>query len=148
MELRYNPVERASSLAAVLGRVDEGERARTLHIPFFGHAERTAHTFTLRCCASLHGHLRFQWLHVLFFGIVKPTFSPPAALCARAGQIREGESAPCWAERRTQAKKRARSVQGSAGGALPHLAPRGLPSAHGCQSCSMAAHVRHAASSA
>jgi hypothetical protein len=79
MELRYNPVERASSLAAVLGRVDEGERARTLHIPFFGHAERTAHTFTLRCCASLRGHLRFQWLHVLFFGIVKPTFSPPAA---------------------------------------------------------------------
>jgi hypothetical protein len=141
MELCYNPVERMSALAALLGRVDEGERARTLHMPFFGHAERTTHTFILRFCASLRGHLRFQWLHVLFFGIVKPTFSPPAALCARAGQIREGESAPCWGERRTQAKKRARSGQGSAGGALP-------PLAHGCQRCSMVAHVRHAASSA
>ena len=145
------PVERASSQccgARAQGRVDDGKSARLSNSPFFGHAERTTRTFNARCCASLRGHLHVQWLHVLFFGIVKPTFSPPAALCARAGQIREGESALCWAERRTQAKKRARSVQGSAGGALPHLAPRGLPSAHGCQSCSMAAHVRHAASSA
>jgi len=83
--------------------------------------------------------LRLQWLHVLFFGILKPTFSPPAALCARAGQIEEGGTVPWWGERRANAKKRARCGGGRVGGAFSHLAPRGLPSAHGWQSCSMAA---------
>ena len=93
------PSNEVSSLAAVLGRVDEGERARTLHIPIFAPAELATRTFILRCCTFLRGHLRFQWLHVLFFGIVKPTFSPPAALCVSAGQIREGETVPWWDER-------------------------------------------------
>ena len=106
---------------------------------------RLAPSSKSRCFASLRGHLRFQWLHVLFFGIVKPTFSPPAALCALAGRIKEGETVRLWGERRANAKKRARCGHGRAGGAISHMAPRGLPSVHGWQSCSMAAQMCQAA---
>eukprot|EP00966_Prymnesium_polylepis_P163017 3767462-Prymnesium_polylepis.1 len=59
------PVERASSqcCGARASRRRDGKRARLLNSPFFGHAERTTRTFNPRCCASLRGHLRLQWLH-------------------------------------------------------------------------------------
>ena len=139
LDLCYNPSNERLHNAAEPGRVDDGKRARLSNSPFFGHAERTTPTFKSRCFASLRGHLRLQWLHVLFFGIVKPTFSPPAALCARAGRIKEGETVPWWAERRAKAKKRPRSGHGRAGDELSHFAPRVLPSAHKWQTCSMPA---------
>ena len=148
MDLCYNPSNERLHNAAEPGRVDDGKHARLSNSPFFGHAERTTRTFNPRCVASLRGagHLRLQWLHVLFFGIVKPTFSPPAALCALAGRIKEGETIPGWAERRANARKRARCGHGRAGGALSHLAPRGLPVGarmakllHGSSKCAQAA---------
>ena len=145
MDLCYNPSNERLHNAAEPGRVDDGKHARLSNSPFFGHAERTTRTFNPRCFASLRGHSRLQWLHVLFFGIVKPTFSPPAALCALAGRIKEGETVRLWGERRANAKKRARCGHGRAGGAISHMASRGLPSVHGWQSCSMAAHMCQAA---
>ena len=141
MDLCYNPSNERLHNAAEPGRVDDGKRARLSNSPFFGHAERTTRTFNPRCFASLRGHLRLQWLHVLFFGIVKPTFSPPAALCALAGRIKEGETIPGWAERRANARKRARCGHWRVVGALSHLAPRGLPSAHGWQKAAQWQHM-------
>jgi hypothetical protein len=115
LDLCYNLSNERLHNAAEPGRVDDGKRARLSNSTFFGHAERTTRTFNPRCFASLRVHLRLPWLHGLFFGIVKPTFSPPAALCALAGRIKEGEIIPGWAERRANARKRARCGHGGLG---------------------------------
>ena len=132
MDLCYNPSNERLHNAAEPGRVDDGKHARLSNSPFFGHAERTTRTFNPRCFASLRGHLRLQWLHVLFFGIVKPTFSPPAALCALAGRIKEGETVRLWGERRANPKKRARCGHGRAGGAISHMAPHRTQNPNKC----------------
>eukprot|EP00966_Prymnesium_polylepis_P292471 6754432-Prymnesium_polylepis.1 len=50
LDLCYNPSNERLHNA---GRVDDGKRARPLHIPFFGHGPRRAHDshlqFALRC---------------------------------------------------------------------------------------------------
>jgi hypothetical protein len=148
LDLCYNPSNERLHNAAEPGRVDDGKRARLSNSPFFGHAERTTRTFNPRCFASLRGHLRLQWLHVLFFGIVKPTFSPPAALCALAGRIKEGKTVRWWGERRANAKKRARCRMRPREGWGRNLSfgtARAAVGARIWQSCSMAAHICQAA---
>ena len=63
----------------------------------------------LRPCAATCVYSGFTFSNV-FFGIVKPTFSPPAALCALAGRSDQRGGNHSWVGRKKGEREEARTM--------------------------------------